>query len=206
MPNESSLRELEIRCDEKPEDLLEEPKTVSKETRADSVEAAPVMKTPRAREETNGDVFETFLFPCQHCERKFTTKQGLERHMHIHMSTVNHAFKCKYCGKAFGTQINRRRHERRHEAGLKRKLEDPAGSKAPSDGAPPQDDAQPPGLGQDGLTLSSEKASQDSVTPSVVEENGEAKELHPCKYCKKVFGTHTNMRRHQRRVHERHLG
>ena len=127
VPNESSLRELEIRCDEKPEDLLEEPKTVSKETRADSVEASPVMKTPRAREETNGDVFETFLFPCQHCERKFTTKQGLERHMHIHMSTVNHAFKCKYCGKAFGTQINRRRHERRHEAGLKRKLEDPAG-------------------------------------------------------------------------------
>ncbi|MXQ81720.1 hypothetical protein E5288_WYG005037 [Bos mutus] len=200
-----SLRELEIRCDEKPEDLLEEPKTVSKETLADSAEAAPVMKTPRAREEANGDVFETFLFPCQHCERKFTTKQGLERHMHIHMSTVNHAFKCKYCGKAFGTQINRRRHERRHEAGLKRKLEDPAGGKAPSDGAPPQDDAQPPGLGQDGLTLSSEKASQDSVTPSVVEENGEAKELHPCKYCKKVFGTHTNMRRHQRRVHERHL-
>ncbi|XP_061239200.1 PR domain zinc finger protein 2 isoform X1 [Bos javanicus] len=205
VPNESSLRELEIRCDEKPEDLLEEPKTVSKETLADSAEAAPVVKTPRAREEANGDVFETFLFPCQHCERKFTTKQGLERHMHIHMSTVNHAFKCKYCGKAFGTQINRRRHERRHEAGLKRKLEDPAGGKAPSDGAPPQDDAQPPGLGQDGLTLSSEKASQDSVTPSIVEENGEAKELHPCKYCKKVFGTHTNMRRHQRRVHERHL-
>ncbi|KAB0344149.1 hypothetical protein FD754_021075 [Muntiacus muntjak] len=205
VPNESSLREPEIRCDEKPEDLLEEPKTVSKETLEDSAEAAPVVKTPRAREEANGDVFETFLFPCQHCERKFTTKQGLERHMHIHMSTVNHAFKCKYCGKAFGTQINRRRHERRHEAGLKRKPEDPASGKASSDGAPPQDDTQPPSLGQDGLTLSSEKASQDSVTPSVVEENGEAKELHPCKYCKKVFGTHTNMRRHQRRVHERHL-
>ncbi|KAJ8388956.1 hypothetical protein AAFF_G00125170 [Aldrovandia affinis] len=39
----------------------------------------------------------------------------------------------------------------------------------------------------------------------VLDENGESKELHPCKYCKKMFGTHTNMRRHQRRIHERHL-
>ncbi|KAK7925911.1 hypothetical protein WMY93_008221 [Mugilogobius chulae] len=41
--------------------------------------------------------------------------------------------------------------------------------------------------------------------PFVMEENGESKELHPCKYCNKAFGTHTNMRRHQRRIHERHL-
>ncbi|XP_071394477.1 PR domain zinc finger protein 2 isoform X2 [Centroberyx affinis] len=26
-------------------------------------------------------------FPCQHCERHFTSKQGLERHMHIHAKT-----------------------------------------------------------------------------------------------------------------------
>ncbi|KAB0404254.1 hypothetical protein E2I00_000419, partial [Balaenoptera physalus] len=207
----AALQEV-IRCDEKPEDLLEEPKTVPKDALEDSPEVAPAIRIPKAKEEANGDVFETFLFPCQHCERKFTTKQGLERHMHIHISTVNHAFKCKYCGKAFGTQINRRRHERRHEAGLKRKPsltlrppEAPADGQAPGDAAPPKDDAQPPGLGQDSLTLNSEKASQDTVTSSVAEENGEVKELHPCQYCKKVFGTHTNMRRHQRRVHERHL-
>ncbi|XP_023447463.2 PR domain zinc finger protein 2 isoform X2 [Dasypus novemcinctus] len=212
MPNESSVQEPEIRCDEKLEDLLEEPKNISKENLEDSPEVTSVIKIPKMKEEPNGDVFETFMFPCQHCERKFTTKQGLERHMHIHISTVNHAFKCKYCGKAFGTQINRRRHERRHEAGLKRKpsltlqpLEDLADGKVSGDNVTPKDDSNPPNLGQDCLILNSEKASQETVNSSVVEENGEVKELHPCKYCKKVFGTHTNMRRHQRRVHERHL-
>ncbi|XP_069848798.1 PR domain zinc finger protein 2-like isoform X1 [Dipodomys merriami] len=211
MPNESSEKEPEIRCDEKLEDLLEEPKTISKEPPEDSEEVPPLTKVPRTEEAANGDVLDTFMFPCQHCERKFTTKQGLERHMHIHMSTVNHAFKCKYCGKAFGTQINRRRHERRHEAGLKRKpsliLQPPeelADSKVSGEKALPKDESNPP-LGQDCLTLNSENASQETVNSSIVEENGEVKELHPCKYCKKVFGTHTNMRRHQRRVHERHL-
>ncbi|XP_055979749.1 PR domain zinc finger protein 2 isoform X1 [Sorex fumeus] len=210
-PNDSSVKEPEIRCDEKLEDLLEEPKIISNETLEDSSEVPPAIKIPKTKEEANGDVFETFMFPCQHCERKFTTKQGLERHMHIHISTVNHAFKCKYCGKAFGTQINRRRHERRHEAGLKRKpsltlqsSEDPADGKVSGDSGTPKSDSNP-NLGQDCLILNSEKASQDTVNSSVVEENGEVKELHPCKYCKKVFGTHTNMRRHQRRVHERHL-
>ncbi|XP_024904317.1 PR domain zinc finger protein 2 isoform X2 [Pteropus alecto] len=212
LPNEGSVTEPEMRCDEKLDDLLEEPKNTAKETLEDSPEVIPVIKILKTKEEANGDVFETFMFPCQHCERKFTTKQGLERHMHIHISTVNHAFKCKYCGKAFGTQINRRRHERRHEAGLKRKpslalqpSEDPADGRGPADSVAPKDDLNPPFLGQDCLVLNSEKASQETVSSSVVEENGEVKELHPCKYCKKVFGTHTNMRRHQRRVHERHL-
>lgn len=30
-------------------------------------------------------------FPCQHCERHFTSKQGLERHMHIHTFVTNEA-------------------------------------------------------------------------------------------------------------------
>ncbi|XP_032351121.1 PR domain zinc finger protein 2 isoform X2 [Camelus ferus] len=212
VPDASPVKEPEIRCDEKPEDLLEEPKSISKEVLEDSPEVTPVIKIPKAKEEANGDVFETFLFPCQHCERKFTTKQGLERHMHIHISTINHAFKCKYCGKAFGTQINRRRHERRHEAGLKRKpslplppAEDAADGRAAGDTVPAKEDATPPCLGPDCLIVNSEKASQETVDSSVAEESGEAKELHPCKYCKKVFGAHTNMRRHQRRVHERHL-
>ncbi|XP_004850372.1 PR domain zinc finger protein 2 isoform X2 [Heterocephalus glaber] len=212
MPNESSVKEPEIQCDEKPEDLLEETKSISNETPEDSSEVTPVIKIPATKDEANGEVFETFMFPCQHCERKFSTKQGLERHMHIHMSAVHHAFKCKYCGKAFGTQINRRRHERRHEAGLKRKpsatvqpSEDLADGKGSVENVGPKNELKPPHLGQYYLISNSEKASQETANPSVVEENGEVKELHPCKYCKKVFGTHTNMRRHQRRVHERHL-
>ncbi|XP_052033943.1 PR domain zinc finger protein 2 isoform X4 [Apodemus sylvaticus] len=210
MPDESSVKEPEIRCEEKPEDLLEEPQSVSNETSEDFPDGAPPLHIPRTREEANGDVLETFMFPCQHCERKFATKQGLERHMHIHISTINHTFMCKYCGKMFGTQINRRRHERRHETGLKRRpsmtlqpSEDPDDGKG--DSVTSKDDSSPPQLGQDCLILNSEKTSQEILNSSFVEENGEVKELHPCKYCKKVFGTHTNMRRHQRRIHERHL-
>ncbi|GAB1289197.1 PR domain-containing 2, with ZNF domain [Apodemus speciosus] len=210
MPNESSVKEPEIRCEEKPEDLLEEPQSISNETSEDSPDVAPPLHISRTREEANGDVLETFMFPCQHCERKFATKQGLERHMHIHISTINHTFMCKYCGKMFGTQINRRRHERRHETGLKRRPSmtlQP--SEEPDDGkgenVTSKDDSSPPQLGQDCLILNSEKTSQEILNSSFVEENGEVKELHPCKYCKKVFGTHTNMRRHQRRIHERHL-
>lgn len=75
------------------------------------------------------------FFPCSHCERRFTCKQGLERHMHIHnkKQTVEGAvqpdsstqggiqiaegrYPCNHCTKVFNSLINRQRHERRfHE-------------------------------------------------------------------------------------------
>ncbi|XP_051642060.1 PR domain zinc finger protein 2 isoform X3 [Manacus candei] len=211
MPKENA--EMPLMCEEKL-DSLEEQKSTSEESPENSPKKKLVVKIPKARGESNGDVQETFMFPCQHCERKFTTKQGLERHMHIHISTLNHAFKCRYCGKAFGTQINRRRHERRHEAGPRRKpfltltssqhLDNVADNQVIVDDGL-KDDLNVPGLVQDSVVLDSEKASQEMSNSAFAEENKEPKELHPCKYCKKVFGTHTNMRRHQRRVHERHL-
>lgn len=70
-------------------------------------------------------------FPCPHCERHFTCKQGLERHMHIHnkkqmvqpdssyqtgIQTTEGHHPCNYCTKVFNSLINRQRHERRfHE-------------------------------------------------------------------------------------------
>uniref|UniRef100_A0A8C6SE76 C2H2-type domain-containing protein n=1 Tax=Neogobius melanostomus TaxID=47308 RepID=A0A8C6SE76_9GOBI len=42
-------------------------------------------------------------FPCPHCERRFTCKQGLEQGHHP----------CNYCTKVFNSVINRQRHERR---------------------------------------------------------------------------------------------
>lgn len=75
-------------------------------------------------------------FPCPHCERRFTCKQGLERHMHIHnkkktldgtislqlpdssssIETSEGHHPCKFCTKVFNSLINRQRHERRfHE-------------------------------------------------------------------------------------------
>ncbi|NXE53079.1 PRDM2 protein, partial [Casuarius casuarius] len=211
MPKENA--EMPLICEEKL-DSMEEQRSMSEESPESSPKKKLVVKIPKAKDDSNGDVQETFMFPCQHCERKFTTKQGLERHMHIHISTVNHAFKCRYCGKAFGTQINRRRHERRHEAGPKRKpfltltssqhLDNVGDNRVIVDDGL-KDDLNVSNLVQDSIVLDSEKVSQEISNSAFAEENKEPKELHPCKYCKKVFGTHTNMRRHQRRVHERHL-
>ncbi|XP_019397085.1 PREDICTED: PR domain zinc finger protein 2 [Crocodylus porosus] len=212
MPIESGGKE-SLLCEEKL-DSPEEQRSMSEESPESSPKKTPVVKIPKVRGESNGDLQETFMFPCQHCERKFTTKQGLERHMHIHISTVHHAFKCRYCGKAFGTQINRRRHERRHEAGPKRKPFLTLASSQQSDNIADnqivvddglKDELNVSNLAQDSAILDPEKVSQEMSNCAFVEENKEPKELHPCKYCKKVFGTHTNMRRHQRRVHERHL-
>ncbi|KAJ7306533.1 hypothetical protein JRQ81_009894 [Phrynocephalus forsythii] len=178
----------------------------------------PSVRFPKARGTSNGSIQGTFMFPCQHCERKFTTKQGLERHMHIHLSAVSHAFKCRYCGKAFGTQINRRRHERRHEAGPKRRpflllpSAQPPGGGGPKnqsparEGAPEEASARPGAAPTPATAVDPEKkVLRETRNPPPAEESKEPKETHPCKYCRKVFGTHTNMRRHQRRVHERHL-
>ncbi|KAG9260795.1 PR domain zinc finger protein 2 [Astyanax mexicanus] len=162
--------------------------------------------------------------PCQHCERHFSTKQGLERHVHIHTiaNHQTHTFKCKYCTKPFGSQVGRRRHERRHEnrsKTLKRPSSSLAGTAFPLspsrlNDSPPTSDCVtspsptiimtsqngPPQPGSD-----TKDAGADPEHTFVLDENGESKELHPCKYCNKAFGTHTNMRRHQRRIHERHL-
>ncbi|XP_056156862.1 PR domain zinc finger protein 2 [Lampris incognitus] len=175
--------------------------------------------------ELEGDLHEhEELHPCQHCERHFSTKQGLERHIHIH-ATANqqtHVFKCCYCGKTFGSQVGRRRHERRHESGPKKRPGSLAGT-ATLLSPVPQTDASSPdctsparhyiaiGSQFSGAPLHhsevmrKELGPADTDRPLIIDENGESKELHPCKYCNKAFGTHTNMRRHQRRIHERHL-
>lgn len=163
-------------------------------------------------------------YPCQHCERHFSTKQGLERHAHIHTTSNHqtHTFKCRYCTKPFGSQVGRRRHERRHENGSKTLnrpgsltgtafLHSPStpnesatssSVSSPSHAVVTSPHNGPPQQSSDSLK---KEPAADSYRPLILEENGESKELHPCKYCNKAFGTHTNMRRHQRRIHERHL-
>ncbi|XP_051531263.1 PR domain zinc finger protein 2-like [Myxocyprinus asiaticus] len=163
-------------------------------------------------------------YPCQHCERHFSTKQGLERHTHIHTTSNHqtHTFKCRYCTKPFGSQVSRRRHERRHENGSKALnrpgsltgmafLHSPStpndsatssGVSSPSHAVVISTQNGPPRQSSDSLK---KEPGADSDRPFILDENGESKELHPCKYCNKAFGTHTNMRRHQRRIHERHL-
>uniref|UniRef100_A0A8C7HPU0 PR domain zinc finger protein 2 n=1 Tax=Oncorhynchus kisutch TaxID=8019 RepID=A0A8C7HPU0_ONCKI len=141
-------------------------------------------------------------FPCQFCERNFTSKQGLERHIHIHTLANHHThiFMCKYCSKSFGSKIGRRRHERRHENAKARpgsliKPVEPPSSALQRNG--PECVSSP--------SSSSASVLADREQASTSDEHGELQGGHTCKYCKKVFSTHTNMRRHQRRIHERHL-
>ena len=162
-------------------------------------------------------------YPCQHCERHFSTRQGLERHNHIHAITNQQAqlFKCRYCSKSFGSQVGRRRHERRHESGPKKRPGSLAGTASLLSPVVQTDASSPDctsptshyiAIGSQftgGPLHNSEMQRKElgpqSDRPFILDENGESKELHPCKYCNKAFGTHTNMRRHQRRIHERHL-
>ncbi|XP_026203911.1 PR domain zinc finger protein 2 [Anabas testudineus] len=163
-------------------------------------------------------------YPCQHCERHFSTRQGLERHLHIHAITNQQTqlFKCRYCSKSFGSQVGRRRHERRHENGPKKRPSSLSGTASPfspvvqTDGSSPDcssPSTQYTAMGSQltgGPIHNSEMQRKElglhTDRPFILDENGESsKELHPCKYCNKAFGTHTNMRRHQRRIHERHL-
>ncbi|XP_061584271.1 PR domain zinc finger protein 2 [Cololabis saira] len=159
-------------------------------------------------------------YSCPHCERHFSTRQGLERHAHIHAISNQQAqlFKCRYCNKSFGSQVGRRRHERRHESGFKKKPGFLAGAISvlspviQTDSSP--DCTTPTShyiaigsqfTGVHVQTPEKKELGPHADRPLTLDENGESKELHPCKYCNKAFGTHTNMRRHQRRIHERHL-
>uniref|UniRef100_A0A8C7X2D2 PR domain containing 2, with ZNF domain b n=1 Tax=Oryzias sinensis TaxID=183150 RepID=A0A8C7X2D2_9TELE len=160
-------------------------------------------------------------YPCPHCERRFSTRQGLERHAHIHGISYQQAqvFRCQYCNKSFGSQVGRRRHERRHEGGSKKRLGSLAGASSSLISPVAQTDSSPDctspathyiAIGFSGghvqkSELQRKELGAGAERPLTLEENGESKELHPCKYCNKAFGTHTNMRRHQRRIHERHL-
>ncbi|XP_027135004.1 PR domain zinc finger protein 2 isoform X2 [Larimichthys crocea] len=162
-------------------------------------------------------------YPCQHCERHFSTRQGLERHNHIHAITNQQTqlFKCRYCSKSFGSQVGRRRHERRHESGPKKRPGSLAGTASLLSPVVQTDASSPDctspsshyiaiGSQFTGGSLHNSEVQRKELGPHadrpyILDENGESKELHPCKYCNKAFGTHTNMRRHQRRIHERHL-
>ncbi|XP_048879223.1 PR domain zinc finger protein 2 isoform X1 [Brienomyrus brachyistius] len=197
------------------QDPEEEVAAVEQETASIS-SALKLEPEPDCEDDSRGESH----FPCQHCERHFTTKQGLERHVHIHVAATRqtHTFKCRYCSKPFGSQIGRRRHERRHENGSKKKLGSLSGT---SDASPSlaTDSSSPDLIATSGQVLVTSESSSGPPESSVadkqgvekeqraviLDEKGELKELYPCKYCKKAFGTHTNMRRHQRRIHERHL-
>uniref|UniRef100_A0A667XNN6 PR domain containing 2, with ZNF domain a n=1 Tax=Myripristis murdjan TaxID=586833 RepID=A0A667XNN6_9TELE len=138
-------------------------------------------------------------FPCQHCERHFTSKQGLERHMHIHAldNSQTHTFKSSNSKTPFGSKIGHRQHEKRHEhrTGSLNKPSDSSGSVMQTGIQDPT--SSPSGSGTSVL------AARDMT--SQPDKQGALEVGHACKYCEKIFSTHTNKRRHERRIHEHHL-
>ncbi|XP_053173598.1 PR domain zinc finger protein 2 [Scomber japonicus] len=125
-------------------------------------------------------------FPCQHCERHFTSKQGLERHMHIHTSVNNeaHAYKSNKSIMSFGSNLGQLQHE-------KMKPFDSVGSVTQLHTSSPTN-----------FNTSILSAEDHIAQP---DKQGILEEHHACKYCEKIFTTHTNKRRHERRIHEQHL-
>ncbi|XP_022597444.1 PR domain zinc finger protein 2-like [Seriola dumerili] len=125
-------------------------------------------------------------FPCQHCERHFTSKQGLERHMHIHVLANNeaHAYKSNKSNMSFGSNVGQLQHEKMK----------------PLDSVSPvmqRHTSSPTSSNTSSLSAEDHIAQPD--------KQGALDGHHACKYCEKIFTTYTNKRRHERRIHEQHL-
>lgn len=146
----------------------------------------------------------SFMFFCQHCQRRFTTKQGLERHMHAIPSCHTQTFKCRFCRKCFSTQFCRRRHERRH-SNNNRRTGGLTISPAPQVAGETREMVSSQMEDHLALTSQSVRTGSDLEGKGDLNEFGGTKSSFACKYCKKVFGTHTSLRRHERRIHERRL-
>lgn len=124
-------------------------------------------------------------FPCQHCERHFTSKQGLERHMHIHtvVNSEAQANKSHKSDLSFDSNVGHVQNEKMKPLDL------------------------------EGTVLLHTSSSNSSNTSNLSagdhtaqsNKQGLSDGHHACKYCEKIFTTHTNKRRHERRIHEQHL-
>ncbi|XP_051508451.1 PR domain zinc finger protein 2 [Myxocyprinus asiaticus] len=161
----------------------------------------------------DGNLQNVCKLPCPRCERSFTSRQGLEQHIKRHALATSHTqqFKCSRCRRTFSTQFSRRRHERRHE-NRNRKPDNRPGTTCTAN-------QNEPGTGEplNAVSLSkADKASQnlepikyfnaaDGKQKDCSDRISDAKASLICKYCKKAFRTHTSLRRHQRRIHDRQL-
>uniref|UniRef100_A0A671PNM2 PR domain zinc finger protein 2-like n=1 Tax=Sinocyclocheilus anshuiensis TaxID=1608454 RepID=A0A671PNM2_9TELE len=141
--------------------------------------------------------------PCPHCERRFVSSQGLQRHIQTHAISTCHTqrFKCSRCRRTFSTLFSRRRHEKRHE-NRNRKTDDLTG-------VPCTASQNVPGSAEPLKMASQNPEPNKCINVADGEQkddkNSDVKSSYVCKYCKKAFRTYTSLRRHQRRIHERHL-
>ncbi|KAL6119870.1 uncharacterized protein ACO6RY_04348 [Pungitius sinensis] len=121
-------------------------------------------------------------FPCQHCERQFTSKQGLEQHMHIH-ALENHEAPA-YKSHQSNTSLVQSQHEKTRPLDSGDSVEQFHSSSPATSNT---------------FIVSPGDLSALPDRPGALEGH------HACKYCEKVFTTQTKKRRHERRIHKQHL-
>lgn len=124
-------------------------------------------------------------FPCQHCQRSFISKQGLERHIHIHRLQNNaHTNKSNGSSISVGLNLGQLQTE-------KIKHLDSGSSTVQLHNSSP--------TSSDNSILSAEDHSD------WPDKHGVSEGHYACDYCEKIFTTHINRLRHECKIHKQHL-
>ncbi|CAL8368794.1 unnamed protein product [Lota lota] len=112
------------------------------------------------------------------------------------------SFPCQHCESCFTSQQGLERHVRNHTLPCHDTY---ANSNSPlaTNIHPQEPDTHPTGV-ESPPSLSKQNGRRPE-TPKWRKDDQETEGGHACEYCEKVFNTHTNKRRHERRVHKRHL-
>ncbi|KAM6981803.1 PR domain zinc finger protein 2 [Tautogolabrus adspersus] len=123
-------------------------------------------------------------FPCQHCERHFTSKQGLVQHIHMLLNNEAHTHKSNSKNMSYSAHLGQLQNEKT----------------TPLDSESPvmQINSSSP-ISFDTSILSAE---DDTAQPDkqVVSEG-----LYAWNYCEKISTKHTNKQLYERRIHKNHL-
>lgn len=125
------------------------------------------------------------FFLCQHCDRQFTSKQDLERHMHLHkLGSEVQKYKGNSRNMSVGTNLGQLQHEETKPLD--------------SEGSVMQ------------LHISSPTSSTTSVSPAgdhaaQLDKQGISDSHLACNFCEKVFNTHNNKQQHECRMHKQYL-
>ncbi|XP_060912817.1 PR domain zinc finger protein 2 [Labrus mixtus] len=122
-------------------------------------------------------------FPCQHCERHFTSKQGLERHIHMLLNNEAHAHKSNSKNTYFGAYLGQLQNEKMTPLDSKSSV----------------------------MLNSSSPISSDTSILSVEDDTAQPdKQLvseghYACNYCENISTKHNDKQLYEHRIHKKHL-
>nr|XP_020487919.1 PR domain zinc finger protein 2-like isoform X2 [Labrus bergylta] len=122
-------------------------------------------------------------FPCQHCERHFTSKQGLERHIHMLLNNEAHVHKSNSKNTYFGAYLSQLQNEKMTPLDSESSV----------------------------MLNSSSPISSDTSILSVEDDTAQPdKQLvseghYACNYCEKISTKHNDKQLYEHRIHKKHL-